>query len=116
MENIEDMLRRTIDSVKSTMDCDMVVGKPILAADGSTVLPISKISYGFVTGGGEYGAQGRRSGEYPYTAVGGGGVTVTPVGFLMCGVEKKFLRVDKSESTSKWMDFLKSAINVMDNK
>ena len=41
----------------------------------------------------------------------GGGVSVTPVGFLVCGAQKKFIRVDGEEN--KWLELIKSVANVM---
>ncbi len=108
MQNLDDILKRTVDSVRHAVESDDVIGKPVLAADGSVILPVNKLSYGFAVGGGEYGNADGVTSEYPYSAVCGGGVTLTPVGFLICGREKRFVSVDKAESGSKWIDLLKS--------
>lgn len=106
MQNLDEMLKKTVESIKHAVESDDVIGKPVIAADGSIVLPVNKLSYGFAVGGGEYGNADKDS-DYPYSAVCGGGITLTPVGFLICGREKRFISVDKSDSGSKWLDLLK---------
>ena len=95
MQSFEEILRETIESLKKSAEFNEIVGKPIVNGDGTLVLPVSKISVGFVAGG----------------AVSSGGVSVTPIGFLVCGAQKKFVRVDGEEN--KWLELLKSVANVM---
>ena len=49
-----------------------------------TVVPVSRVSFGFVAGGGEYGERGVGE-NYPFAGGAGAGVTLQPVGFLVCG-------------------------------
>lgn len=112
MENLDEMLKRTVESVKHAVESDDIIGKPIVTSDGSVVLPVNKLSYGFVVGGGEYGSVEKNT-QYPHSAACGGGVTITPVGFLICGREKRFISVDKSESSSKWIDLLKCVADTL---
>jgi len=115
MNNLDEMLKRTVDSVRHAVEEDEVIGKPFVANDGTVILPVNKLSYGFVVGGGEYGSVKDKALEYPYSAATGGGVTLTPVGFLICGREKRFVSVDKSESTGKWVELLGSVIDTIKN-
>ena len=105
---IDEMLNRTIECIKSAVESDEIVGKPILAGDGSIILPVSKLSYGFVSGGGEYGEL--EENRLPYAGVSGGGMTVTPLGFLICGREKKFVSMDGSENESRWTELLRTVL------
>ena len=59
-----------------------VVGDPVQTQDGSTVIPISKVSFGFVAGGGEYA--GMHQEDLPFAGGAGAGVSVHPMGFLVC--------------------------------
>ena len=111
MNDLYEMLRRTVESVKHAVENDTVIGKPFVGADGTVILPVNKLSYGFVVGGGEYGSVKDKAVSYPYSAATGGGVTLTPVGFLICGREKRFVSVDKSESASRWTDLLGTVID-----
>ncbi len=62
-------------------DADIIVGNPIIMPDGTTVVPISKISIGIVTGGGEYSQ--KQQSEYPFAGASGAGMSVSPVCFLV---------------------------------
>lgn len=63
-----------------------VVGEPVQTQDGSTIIPISKVSFGFVAGGGEYAgaSSGQSVQEMPFAGGAGAGVSVHPMGFLVC--------------------------------
>lgn len=61
-----------------------VVGDPVQTQDGSTIIPISKVSFGFVAGGGEYAGGMPPQQDMPFAGGAGAGVTVSPMGFLVC--------------------------------
>lgn len=85
---IESIMTGTMENIRDMIDVNTVVGKPIQTADGSTVIPVSKVSFGFVSGGGEYGSKRQtQDGSLPFGGGTGAGVTVQPVGFLVssCG-------------------------------
>ena len=52
---IEGLMTTTLESIRDMIDVNTVVGEPIATADGATVVPISRVSFGFVAGGGETG-------------------------------------------------------------
>lgn len=108
MQNFEEILKQTLESLKKSAEFNEIVGKPIVNGDGTIVLPVSKISVGFVAGGADY--ESERKIKSPL-GVSGGGVSVTPIGFLVCGAQKKFVRVDTEEN--KWFELLKSVANVV---
>jgi sporulation protein YtfJ len=89
---VESMLDTTLEKIKHMVDANSVVGQPITTPDGTTIIPISKISYGFGSGGSDL------PGKDPKTLFGagvGGGVTVTPVAFLsVCKGEIKMIQVE----------------------
>ncbi len=105
---LEEMLKRTVECIRSAVESDEIIGKPIVTGDGSVVLPVSKLSYGFVSGGGEYGDASE--GRLPYAGASGGGVTVTPLGFLICGREKKFVSLDSGQTDGKWSDLVRTVL------
>lgn len=85
---IENMMTTTMDSIRDMVDVNTVIGEAITTQDGSTVIPVSKVSFGFVAGGGEYRcACGPKStedsGRTPFAGGTGAGVTIHPVGFLV---------------------------------
>ena len=82
MENkspLNDMMRSTMEKVREMVDTNTIVGQPITTPDGVTLIPISKVSFGFGSGGGDYG-------KSPKENFGGGtaaGVKIDPVAFLV---------------------------------
>ena len=84
MENkknpLHDMLQDAMGKVREMVDTNTIVGQPIHTEDGVTLIPISKVSFGFGGAGGEYGkTAGDRN-------LGGGvsaGVKITPMAFLI---------------------------------
>jgi sporulation protein YtfJ len=118
MNKLEDMLKLTLENIKAMVDTETVIGKPIPSGDGSIVLPVSKVSFGFVVGGGEYGGTNTNreikasEEDYPNAKISGGGVTVTPIGFFVCGKEKRFITTEK-DAEGKWSDLLRATINTI---
>ena len=53
MHPIENILKTTMSELKEMVDVNTIVGAPFIAPDGATIIPISKLSFGFVSGGGE---------------------------------------------------------------
>ncbi len=79
---VPELVRSTIEQIRSTVDVNTVVGNPI-EVDGATIIPISKVAFGFATGGSESASRHRTSGPNDMLGGGGAGVTVTPLGFLI---------------------------------
>lgn len=109
---LHEILRQTIDNLKEVTNTDGIVGKPIIADDGTVIMPILKLSAGYVLGGGGDGKREEKSLKTVSAGVGGGGVSVSPVGFLICGKEKRFISVDKT-TDSKFAELIKTAINTI---
>ena len=87
----ENLFRETIQSavngLRELADCETVIGTPIVVAGGTTIIPVSKVSVGFVGGGLDYHSRHAKTAptsEGQNSSCGGGtGVTVTPIGFLV---------------------------------
>ncbi len=85
---IDSMMQKTMESIRSMVDVNTVVGAPVTGSAGTTIIPISKVSFGFVAGGGEYAANEGRvrvvpEDALPFAGGTGAGVSVQPVGFLV---------------------------------
>ena len=81
MENkspLNDMMRNAMEKVREMVDTNTIVGQPITTPDGVTLIPISKVSFGFGSGGGDYGKTGQSFGGGS-----GAGVKIDPVSFLV---------------------------------
>ncbi|MBO5683248.1 MAG: sporulation protein YtfJ [Clostridia bacterium] len=81
---IPEIIKTSLDSVRSLVDANTIVGEPILTQNGTTIIPISKVSVGIATGGVDYNSK-KEDRPRPLNFGGGGGtgLTVSPVGFLV---------------------------------
>lgn len=82
---IERMMASSMVKIKSLVDTDTIVGNPVRTPDGATLIPVSKVTLGFVTGGGEYSDanNNKKIETFPFAGGSGGGVVVSPIGFLV---------------------------------
>lgn len=95
---IEGLMRTAMDSIKGMIDVNTVVGEPVETRDGGTIIPVSRVTFGFAAGGGEYWSRSQDSAGHPFGGGSGAGVTVHPVGFLVVrGDTVRLLSVDKGD-------------------
>ncbi|MBQ8654007.1 MAG: GerW family sporulation protein [Clostridia bacterium] len=85
---IGELMQTAMSSMRDMVDVNTVVGEPVVASSGATVIPISKVSFGYVTAGGDLPAPDKRhplpaNAEFPFAGGSGAGVSVQPVGFLV---------------------------------
>jgi len=93
---IESLMTTTMENIRDMIDVNTIIGEPISTQDGSTVIPISRVSFGFVAGGGEYtlsrppvrGEIRTEKEDLPFAGGTGAGVTVQPLGFLVTNHEQ----------------------------
>ena len=76
--SLSEMMEASMDKIRQMVDSNTIVGEPITTPDGVTLIPISRLSYGFGCGGGDYGKNKEHSG-----AGCGAGVRVEPMAFLV---------------------------------
>lgn len=82
-EKLPNMLETTIQKIRDMVDANTVVGQPITTSDGTTILPVSKISIGLGGGGSDFASSIVPNGQMPFGGGVGAGVKVTPVCFLV---------------------------------
>ena len=75
---ISAMMEASMGKIREMVDSNTVVGEPIVTADGVTLIPVSRLSFGFGCGGGDYGKNQSSTG-----AGCGAGVRVEPMAFLV---------------------------------
>lgn len=61
---IESLMGVSMEQIKDMVDVNTVIGDAVQTQDGSTIIPISRVSFGFVAGGGEYAVSGAQAGAY----------------------------------------------------
>ena len=81
---ISDIIGTSLEKIRELADAETVIGEPIPTAGGTTIIPVSKISMGFASGGLDYGSKNKPSDAAKNFGGGGGtGMTITPVAFLI---------------------------------
>ena len=78
---INEVLQTTMNKIRAMVDANTVVGQPITTQDGVTLVPVSKLSFGFATGGSDFGKTQNVAKNFGGGA--GAGVNVIPVAFLI---------------------------------
>lgn len=76
---VNELMCSTIEKIHEMVDTNTIVGQPINTPDGVTLIPISKVSIGFGSGGGDYG----KAQPHSFGGGGGAGVKIDPVAFLV---------------------------------
>ena len=82
---IGNLMQTTLENIKDMVDVNTVIGEPIPTVNGPTIIPVSKVSFGFLADGGEYDLNRLPDTETPFAGGSGAGVSVQPVGFLVVG-------------------------------
>lgn len=111
---LEGLFTSSMDGLKKlVIDTETVVGKPIELSDGTTIIPLSRLSVGYGMGGWDYDKSNgeNNSKKNGITAGTGGGATVKPVGFLVVSEGNvKLLNVDSATPFEKICDMIPSTI------
>lgn len=74
------ILASTIEKIRDLVDTSTIIGEAIYAEGGTTIIPVSKVTYGFASGGADFPS---KSSKELFGGGGGAGVTITPVAFLV---------------------------------
>ncbi|MBQ6979718.1 MAG: sporulation protein YtfJ [Clostridia bacterium] len=93
---INNFIDSALKNIQSLVDVNTVVGTPVKTDTGDCIIPVSKVSFGILSGGGEYGKINifKSSSDLPFTAGNGTVVSVKPCGFLIkSGGEYKVLSI-----------------------
>ena len=98
MHPINEMMDTTISQIRQMADTDTIVGDPVYDKDGITIIPISKVSYGFASGGSDFPS---KTNKELFGGGGGAGITITPIAFLVITSEGvKLMQINSAESTA----------------
>ena len=128
---IENLMITAMNSIQNMVDVNTIVGEPIQSMNGITIIPISKVSFGFAAGGSEFTGETIKQYrmkdkdeeiEYklPFGGGAGAGVSINPVAFLVVqGDNVKLMPVDHQSCIDRLIDYvpdLMQKINEMFNK
>jgi len=112
---IQGLMATAMQSIKEMVDVNTIVGDAVEAPDGTVIIPISRVSFGFAAGGSEFGnASGGEEKEVklPFGGGSGAGVTINPVAFMVVGQGQiKLLPVNTNTSVDKIIEFVPELID-----
>lgn len=79
---IQGLMGVTMDKIREMVDSNTIIGNPITTEDGTTILPVSKVTFGFASGGSDFNGKNPANKDL-FGGGSGAGVSVTPVAFLI---------------------------------
>ena len=100
---LKQVIDASLENLKKAMSADTVIGEPIHLPDGTVIIPVSKVSVGFTSGGVDFDSKVNPKKEMPHFGGGNGaGMSVTPVAFLVCsGGEVRVLNMAPAAPAAK---------------
>ena len=119
---IDNMMQTTMESIRGMVDVNTVVGAPVMDQKGTTIIPISKVSFGFVAGGGEYAVEDGKQKPvptdiFPFAGGTGAGVSMQPVGFLVVTDKQvKMLPAQTTGAMERMVELLPQLIEELNAK
>lgn len=81
---IGDLMSTTMQKIREMVDVNTIIGTPIRTDDGITLIPVSKLSFGFASGGSDFVTKNQKpEADNAFGGGGGAGVNISPVAFLI---------------------------------
>lgn len=94
---VQELMANTLGKMRELVDSNTVIGTPITTEAGVTIIPVSKISFGFVSGGTDFATEKQKD---LFGGAASSGASITPVGFLVVnGTGVKFMQVAEGNRT-----------------
>lgn len=83
---IQGLMTTAMENLKEMIDVNTIIGDPVETPDGSVIMTVSKVGFGFAAGGSEFvldNNSGSDGSKHPFGGGSGGGVSITPIAFLI---------------------------------
>lgn len=108
--NVEGLMGVSVDKIRELVDANTVIGTPIAIGDGITLIPVSKVSYGFASGGSDLPS---KSNADLFGGGAGAGINITPVAFLTVkdGEINLLPVVSKPDTVDRLVSLVPDAVN-----
>ncbi len=105
---IDEVMSTALKNIRSLVDVDVVVGNAIDNNSGLVVIPLTKVTMGFVSGGGEYYSELKeikKDTEYPFAGGSGAGFSLQPIAFLVIREKQvEIIKVDQKSAIEKLIE------------
>ena len=104
---IQGLMNVTMEKIHQMVDSNTIIGKPITTEDGITILPVSKVSFGFASGGTDFNGKNAANKDL-FGGGSGAGVNIQPVAFLVIkdGCVRTIQLTDGSNSVDRALAML----------
>lgn len=98
---LNELISTALTNIKTMVDVNTIIGNPVETANGTVIIPVSKVGFGFAAGGGDIPTKASASAEpKPFTGGSGAGISISPIGFLVVNGETvKLLPVNSANTT-----------------
>lgn len=113
---VENLMKSTMENLKDMIDVNTVIGEAVETKDGTYIIPVSKVSFGFASGGSEYSCQKQNlnSTVFPFGGGSGAGVSVKPVAFLVVKEDGvRMLPVDQDTTYDRIVDTVPQILDII---
>lgn len=104
---IEGLMKTAMESLKTMVDVNTILGDPVETPDGAVIVPVSRVSFGFAAGGSEFAGANPTSSEakHPFGGGSGAGISLNPVAFLVVSRENvRLLPVNQNAIYDRLID------------
>ncbi|WP_371370829.1 GerW family sporulation protein [Sporomusa aerivorans] len=112
---IQGLMKTAMESIKGMVDVNTIVGDAVETPDGTVIVPISRVAFGFAAGGGDYEAEdtAEAANNHPFGGASGAGISVKPVGFLVCSPSNgvRFMSVESNLLYDRLIDMVPQVMN-----
>ncbi|MCI8497500.1 MAG: sporulation protein YtfJ [Clostridiales bacterium] len=96
---IKELMGTTMDKIREMVDVNTVIGDPITSPEGTVIIPVSKVTYGFASGGSDFPSKTEKE---LFGGGAGAGITITPTAFIVIqnGDARLLHMVDNNSNTA----------------
>lgn len=116
---IENLMKTTMENIREMVDVNTIIGDPIKGDSNSLILPISKVSFGFVSGGSEFNnlsSSHENTKDYPFGGGSGSGISIKPVAFLVLKDDAvRLLPLNAENTYEKIVDLVPQVMDMIKN-
>lgn len=117
INQINEIVETALSNLQRVAEVNTIVGKPLVTVDGTTIVPVSQITFAFMAGGGEYGNKGtqkafsRAGVDSNFAGGSGGGASMVPVGFLVIDRDGvRMMDIDNASVLDKIVDVARTFV------
>ena len=108
---IDELMSTAMQNLREMVDVNTIVGEPVRSPEGTIIIPVSKVAFGFAAGGSSFG-KAKDETDKMFGGGSGGGVSISPIAFLVANDNQiKMMPVDSKQTpVDKVLDFVPTII------